>query len=631
METVTSASNASITGTTSSDLIRSSGDGVTISALSGDDYVIARGQGSYIYGANGNDTLILIPPLSATATSPAGARANVGGRPNAQVVSADTEIHGGAGNDDIMIVHDSSIVYGEAGDDYITVKLYESAGEFMTGLHYVTLTGGDGRDTFSFNTSLPSDIETLSSSSSTSVTSSSASSSSASTAASYKIEAVITDFSKTAHLCYDSSSEFFIYSILTDEQGNYTDIVLRDDAERLSITLQGMTDIEEVVYATAVRFNGDSIASSQYLGNVISNYGEDMSAIPEGIAYYNHTVYVYDQYQKNVWLLGTDEINKVSTYRNISAKTLDARNSSRKRTLVGNYFGNVIYAGTGGDSLWGGNSANDTLYGGAGRDMFWYGTGDGGDCIRNFVCGSTTTSDVLNFYNGGTDHSYRDNNTLHVVMTTGEEMIMPLDYDVDTEIQYSTDGTAISRAKVGDIANANNFTYDAGINLFLGCASRNTLTVGDSRDNMIWLDGSYGQAFTEITDIDASESSGKNQIAGAANREVNIVGGLGESSLWGGSGLFNDTLTGGSGTETFFYGKYDGDDIIIGAKEDDTINLYNISLSDITGFETVSSGMKISFENGIYNLTLQNYSDSPTFSLADGSKWAYEKNNWVSK
>lgn len=609
MDTVVSASNVSITGTADADLIRTTGDGITISAMAGNDYALARGQGSYIYGGSGNDTVVLLPALVSSSTGAGGAAG--GRRPNASL-SADTEIYGDAGNDDIMIVHDSAIVYGGAGDDYITVKLYESAGEFVTALSSITLTGGDGRDTFAFNTSLPSDLDSLSS------------------VSGYKIQAVITDFSDSAHICYDANSDYLVYSILTDSQGNYTDIVLTDDAGRLSVTLQGVTNIEDIVYATAVKFTEDSLKTS-YLGEVLSNYGEDMSAIPEGINYYDHTVYVYDQYQRNVWLLGTDEVKKTSTYRNVSAKTLDARNSTRKRTLVGNSRANIIYAGSGGDSLWGGNSANDTLYGGNGRDMFWYGTGDGTDCIKNFVCGSEKNSDVLNFYNGGADHTYRDNNTLHIAMVTGEELVVTLDYDVDTAIQYSTDATSISLAKVGNLNESDTFTYDAGINLFMGCSSDNTLKVEGSRTNMIWFDGSHGQDFREINNIDASESKGANQLAGANNAATNIVGGEGKSSLWGGGGNYNDTLTGGTGAEMFFYGNGEGSDIIIGATADDTINLYNISIRDITGFETVNSGMTINFSSNNSNLTLQNYSDSPTFLLADGSKWAYEKNAWVSK
>ena len=612
MQTVTSAANTTITGSAENDWITSSGDGVLISVLSGDDYVIARGQGSYIYGSNGNDTIILLPPLSATETATT-ARGTTAARATTVTLSADTEIHGDSGNDDIMVVHDSAIVYGDAGNDYITVKLYESAGEFMQSLQYITLTGGDGRDTFSFNTSMPAALETLTS------------------VSGYRIEAVITDFSSSAHFCYDTSSDVFEYSILTDALGNHTDIVLRDDAGRLSVTLQGVSDIEDIIYANAIKLNGDSIESSGYLGGVIANYGEDMSAIPEGITYDNFTVYVSNQYTHNVWLMGTDYVTNTLTYRNVSAKTLDARNSTRKRTLVGNTRANVIYAGSGGDSLWGGSSANDTLYGNSSRDMFWYGTGDGSDCIRNFVCGTASNSDVINFYDAAASYTYRENNTVHVVMMSGEELILPLDYDVDAIIQCSTDGNAISRAKVGDNNIENIFSYNSNTNMFVGGSSNNTLQVSDNRTNMIWFDGSYGQNFLGINVIDASTSKGNNQLMGPNNLDMQIIGGEGQSTLWGGGGYFNDTLTGGSGSESFWFGKYEGNDIINGAADSDTINLYNINLSDVTSTESISGGFKVGFENGAYSLSVQNSSGTPTFTLADGSSWIYKNNSWSAK
>lgn len=610
MTTVTSAGNVSIAGTSSADWIVSSGNGVTISASSGEDYVISRGSGSFIYGENDNDTLILLPE-SSTGTTGGGTRTNT---KNSTPQTTDTQVHGNAGNDDVIIVHDNAIVYGDAGDDYLTVKLYDNASDALSSIQHVTLTGGDGRDTFSFNSYLPSELENMS------------------TITGSRIEAVITDFSSSAHFCYDSQIDVFDYSILTDAQGNYTDIVLEDSANRLRVTLQGVTNIEDVVYSTAIRFVDDTLETA-FLGQVISNYNEDMSAIPAGISYDNYTVYVSDAYARNVWLMGTDEVNKTSTYRNISAKTLDARNSTRKRTLVGNIRSNIIYAGAGGDSLWGGNGENDTLYGGNGRDMFWYGMGDGADCIRNFVFGSADNSDILNFYTGGIERAYRSSNTVHISMTTGEELVIPTDYSVDTEIQYSTDATTISRAKIGDYFSTNTFTYDAAVNLFMGGSPDNTLKIADARKNMIWLDGRFGQSYYEITNIDASTSTGDNQLAGADNTNINIVGGGGNSSLWGGNGRYSDdTLTGGSGAETFFFGQYEGNDIIIGATADDTINLFNISMSDVTSTESIKGGITtISFRDGDFSLQLQSTTGAPTFMFADGSKWTYDKNSWVVK
>ena len=602
MTTVTSAPNVSISGTADADWINSSGDGVTISALSGDDYVINRGANAFVSGGNDNDTLVILPSTSSVAAAP--------GRPG-QAATGLTEIHGNSGADDIIVVHDNVDVYGDAGNDYITVKLYENAGDAQASLRNMTLTGGEGRDTFAFYSSLPTVMDSLT------------------TVDGNRIEAVITDFSSSAHFCYDSVTNYFIYSIVTDNSGHATDIVLKDDAYRLSVTLQGVTNIDDIVYATAVRFVNDSVETS-YLGEIISNYTDEMSAIPAGINYENFTVYVSDAYTRNLWLMGTDEINQTTSYRNVSARAIDARNSTRQRTLVGNLVNNVIYAGAGGDSIWGGASTNDTFYGGASRDMFWYGTGDGNDCIRNFACGSNETSDIINFYDYGISTAYRDNGTVHILLTSGEELLMPTEYDADTEIQYSSNANSINRAKIGDRYAANTFTYDSDMNIFLGGSPSNTVKVVDSRRNMIWLNGDYGQIFYDISCVDATESTGNNQIAGAKNSNIEIKGGAGNSSLWGGEGVHsNDTLIGGAGNEKFFFGSYQGNDIIQGASDSDTVELYNITIDDITNTESSGKDMTVTFKNGDYSLKMESYSENTTFRFSDGSTWHYAKNEWT--
>lgn len=602
MQTVTGAPNISINGSADSDWINSSGDGVTISASSGDDYVISRGHNSFVYGGNDNDTLVILP---STGSVPAG-----GGRPG-QAATGITEVHGNAGADDIIVVHDNVDVYGDAGDDYITVKLYENAGDALASLKNITLTGGNGRDTFSFASSLSPVMESLT------------------TVDGNRIEAVITDFSSSSYFCYDSVTNYFIYSIVTDNLGHSTDIVLTDDADRLQVTLQGVTNIEDIVYATAVRFVNDSIETS-YLGEIISNYTDEMSAIPAGITYENYTVYVSDAYTRNLWLMGTDLINNTTSYRNVSARTIDARNSTRQRTLVGNLLNNVIYAGSGGDSMWGNGSTNDTMYGGIGRDMFWYGTGDGNDCIRNFTCGSDENSDIINFYDYGISTAYRDNGTVHILLTNGEELLMPTEYNADTEIQYSSNASSINRAKVGDRYVANTFTYDADINIFLGCSTSNTLKVEDSRRNMIWLNGDYGQIFYDIDCVDASTSTGNNYIVGQTNKNVLIKGGEGNSSLWGGTGSANDTLIGGAGNERFLFGRNEGNDLISGAGDNDTVDFYNITLNELTSLD-MSSGSNFTayFNNGAYSLKVENFSNSTSFRFSDGSAWIYDKKNWI--
>ena len=61
---------------------------------------------------------------------------------------------------------------------------------------------------------------------------------------------------------------------------------------------------------------------------------------------------------------------------------IDNTQSTVGRFLAGNEYPNQIYAGTGGDTLWG--AANDDiLIGGAGSDVFIYGAGEGADFVAN--------------------------------------------------------------------------------------------------------------------------------------------------------------------------------------------------------------------------------------------------------
>ena len=62
-------------------------------------------------------------------------------------------------------------------------------------------------------------------------------------------------------------------------------------------------------------------------------------------------------------------------------KTLDASGATVKTKLVGNDLDNIIQAGLGDASLWGGTGGNDLLIGGAGENKFFYLQGNGNDTI----------------------------------------------------------------------------------------------------------------------------------------------------------------------------------------------------------------------------------------------------------
>ena len=99
--------------------------------------------------------------------------------------------------------------------------------------------------------------------------------------------------------------------------------------------------------------------------------------------------------------------------------------------------------------------------------------------------------------------------------------------------------------------------------------------------------------------------------------------------MWGGAGSSNDTLTGGNGTDMFWFGKNDGADYVTNAAENDSINLYDISLADINfdALNISSAGFSIGITTG-GNLNVTNSSSmSATFILNDGSRWKYNRNS----
>ena len=75
-----------------------------------------------------------------------------------------------------------------------------------------------------------------------------------------------------------------------------------------------------------------------------------------------------------------------------------------------------------------------------------------------------------------------------------------------------------------------------------------------------------------------------------------IIAGSGETSLWGGSGEFNDVLYGGAGKDTFYYAFGNGNDTINGAASGDVVNI----AADIENLyaEVVDNAVVINFKDG---------------------------------
>ena len=245
---------------------------------------------------------------------------------------------------------------------------------------------------------------------------------------------------------------------------------------------------------------------------------------------------------------------------------------------------NHLIAGNSGSSLISGGS-NDTLQGGAGQDTFIYNKGN--DIVSNYQ-----DREKINFAATYTDFGFDDSN----FYLNAAEGSLAIQNHKDKWIDIATsDGNVVAHAYV-----ANN---------------------GSVID---------GRSFNELA-----------VIVGGNNARDTIYAGSGDSSLWGGNDGF-DTLAGGSGVDMFFYGTNDGDDWIQSASENDVINLYDVTLADIIAADWASPSARAEegavFEQAIVftsgrTLGISNLSSvSPTFQLADGSKWQFNRSttSWQS-
>ena len=98
------------------------------------------------------------------------------------------------------------------------------------------------------------------------------------------------------------------------------------------------------------------------------------------------------------------------------------------------------------------------------------------------------------------------------------------------------------------------------------------------------------------------------------------------NEYWGGNTNTNDYLFGNNDApNTFTYGKGEGIDLVENTKTGDTINLYNVTLGDITNVEITNSSISlvVGEDQGIGVKTSDEI--SPNFKLADGETYNYNR------
>ena len=290
-----------------------------------------------------------------------------------------------------------------------------------------------------------------------------------------------------------------------------------------------------------------------------------------------------------------------------------------------------------------GSSADVTITGGGNNDSYIFSTG----------LSSVKATDVLT-----ANYNSSNNDTLNVTITDLDSLdsiyirnkdMTSINHDIAAEGMYINDNTgrinfflpnqrdwdAVKNTTITfeDMkGNTGTLTLEQAVNLPIiyppagvNVEGYNITVTSDFNGDLWMLDGYEGTNYNNqnIRDIDATQNP--NTLIIAANVQSNYIkAGSGQTSLWGGTGGY-DTLESGGNQTMFWYGKNDGNDVIINAHDYDTINLYDVNLSDVTSFNISEGSYSIGFNTGNFLTVYDKNSLTPAMQLADGSRYAYNR------
>ncbi|MBR4641989.1 MAG: hypothetical protein IKO74_04620 [Selenomonadaceae bacterium] len=305
--------------------------------------------------------------------------------------------------------------------------------------------------------------------------------------------------------------------------------------------------------------------------------------------------------------------------------TFDGMNSliggSGNTLFKGGSADETLVAGTGEGSLYGGGGKNN-LVGSSSEDkmgsteFFVLGINNGAqNTISGFEFienggGNTATFDALTIdmgENGVTDIKANSDGsvTLAIQGNRGEggatekvtiENAAGNEFLVDRGTEFET---------VAQIAATEVTVNNSYVDFYCATDDANgaTVKVGDIASTEIWLDApDYGNGVdfsnSKFTVVDARGSNA--EVLAAGNEIANtIYGGAGNASMWGGSGIVNDVMYGGTGHNEFYFEGYNGNDTIMSANDGDVIQLgVTLDQIDFDGTNITATGVEIKLTDG---------------------------------
>ena len=311
-----------------------------------------------------------------------------------------------------------------------------------------------------------------------------------------------------------------------------------------------------------------------------------------------------------------DESTVTKTSTVVLDPDMNFKDILQQYSLLQNDSVNYVISGRTGNSEQQYNSKDSTSY----LSSIFYDVGNRNGYLSDFI----SNSGVMNFIENAVDSYIRQNDYISFNMGNGTSFQAQTGNSANDIFQYSLDGENVSYAKLGYQDAINSLIYEKGVNFYSGGNFSDVLKVVESDPINIWLDGSQGVGYSNINNIDASESTGESQLVGNTS-DNEIHAGSGISSLWGGNGG-NDELYGGAGINTFFYGVNEGNDIIYNSASTDTVDLYNVSLSDIVSAKEIGDNLLINMLDG-GSLRIVGQNGASNFILADRSQYSFNRSN----
>ena len=237
------------------------------------------------------------------------------------------------------------------------------------------------------------------------------------------------------------------------------------------------------------------------------------------------------------------------------ATTLDATrasaNTSGSLTLVGNSLNNYIVGSSENANIVWGFAGNNTMTFNSEQANQIYYSGTSNDFVTDFAAGSEGDAVIVNT---NFVSAVRNGAAVAFISETGNSLLLYTD-STDGTISYSVDSNEFKSAQIAE-QGVDAMIYSSDSEYF-ALGQQGALVITGEDNNDVRLDGSTGQGFYNVLNLDASTSTGDNSLGGDANANV-LIGGSGTNVLWGGNDTADDVLIGGN-NNTFYLGKGNGD------------------------------------------------------------------------